>query len=412
MEENDKEKMKINKEKVITNAISGSLIVIISFVIIYFLINILNPIFKGESSIFTNSSEYDGKLSRLKEAMDKISKEYIGDVSVDDMIDGAISGVAESTKDPYTRYISEEEYQEMLVSGTEVYGGIGVHINYDKDQNGILVLGVMPNSPALDAGIKAGDLITKVGDLEVTSENYSECIDNIKGTPDTYATLTIKRDSQISEKQVQRKQVSSNNIESEVLDNNIGYIRIWAFENDIYKQFKEEYTKLMAKNVSGLVIDLRNNPGGLVSETISIAKLLLPKGDILKLVYKTGNDKVYTDNDNDEIKVPLTVLVNSRSASASEILSGAIKDSGKGVIIGEKTYGKGIVQTIEKLSVRGAIAITTSKYYTASGVEIHKNGIEPNIMVALPEEYKNDITIPKNQDTQLQKAIEYINSKK
>ena len=174
-----------------------------------------------------------------------------------------------------------------------------------------------------------------------------------------------------------------------------------------------KYDNLRAKNIKGLVLDLRNNPGGLVDETVEIAKLLLPKCDIVKLIYRDGNEKIYKCDGSNEIDIPFSVLVNSNSASAAEILSGAIKDSGKGVLIGTKTYGKGIVQSIEKLkNDKGALSITTAKYYTASGVEIHKNGIEPNMTVELPEEFKNSIAIPKDKDSQLQKAIEYINSKK
>ena len=206
-----------------------------------------------------------------------------------------------------------------------------------------------------------------------------------------------------------RKKIQVNNVESEVLDNDVGYIKILQFENDIYNQFKEQYENLLSKNVKGLIIDLRNNPGGLVSETIKILDLLLPRGEVLKLTYKDGRNKVYKCSDNKQIEIPLAILVNGSSASASEILAGAIKDSGKGVVVGTQTYGKGIVQEIEKLECRGALSITVAKYYTSSGVEIHKNGIEPNIVVELPEEFKKQSVVSKNKDTQLQRAIEYIN---
>ena len=269
----------------------------------------------------------------------------------------------------------------------------------------------MPDSPALKEDVKIGDLIIKVEDIEVTQENYNDCVNMIKGDVGTPVNLTFYREGQTIQKTIQRENVTASNVESEILNDNIGYIRIWGFENDVYKQFKQEYDKLKSSNIRGLIIDLRNNPGGLVSETISIAKLLLPQGELLKLVYNTGKEKIYKDDDDKEIDIPLAVIVNGNSASASEILSGAIKDSNKGVVIGTKTYGKGIVQTIEKLSTRGALAITTSKYYTASGIEIHKNGIEPNIIVELPDSYKREIYVPRNEDTQLNAAIEYIKSK-
>lgn len=401
----DERKVKIDKDKIINNTITATLVVVLSFIIIYSLVIVFTPIIKGQNSDNTDA------IKRINEAINKISNEYIDNVDIETLVEGAISGVARATGDPYTRYLTEDEYQEMLTSGTEVYGGIGVRISYDEKSKGIIVLGVMPSSPALDSGIKAGDIITGVGDTAVTYENYNECVDNMKGEEGTKIKITISRDGNIIQKEVERKKINNNNVESKIVDGNIGYIKIWSFENNIYNQFKAEYEILMAKNVKGLIIDLRNNPGGIVSETLDIARLLLPKGNLLKLVYKTGKEKIYKDNDDSEINIPLAVLVNSQSASASEILSAAIKDSKKGAIIGNKTYGKGIVQSIEKLDGKGALSITTSKYYTISGIEIHKNGIEPDIQIDLPEEYKNDAVISEGHDTQLREAINYINQK-
>ncbi|MEG0872698.1 MAG: S41 family peptidase [Clostridia bacterium] len=351
-------------------------------------------------------------MDRIKEAMIKIKENYVEDVDMEKLVSGAISGMASGTGDPYTRYVSKEEFDKMLVEGKEQYDGIGVHITYDKETGGILILGVMPNSPALREDLKAGDVILQVGPTIVTIENYTKCVDDLKGKAGTEIALKIKRGNDLIEKNVPREKVIANNVESEILDKNIGYIRIWAFENDVYKQFKTEYDSLRAKNVSGIIVDLRNNPGGIVPETVNILNLLLPKCDVLRLVPKDGKEKVYKTDDENKIDIPLAVLVNSKSASAAEIFASAIKDSNKGVIIGNKTYGKGIVQTVERLSAKDAISITTSKYYTPSGIEIHKNGIEPNFIVDLPEEVRNDTTIDKAKDTQLSRAIEYITTGK
>ncbi len=406
---NEDEKIRLDKEKIISNAITGTIIIVVSFIVIFCFVTIFNSYMFGKNSF---SENVDG-MDRIKEAINKIKSEYIDakDLTDEELIDGAITGIADATGDIYTRYMSEEEYQELLTSGTEVYGGIGVHLNFDTTKGAIKILGIMPDSPALKEDVKIGDLIIKVEDIEVTQENYNDCVNMIKGDVGTPVNLTFYREGQTIQKTIQRENVTASNVESEILNDNIGYIRIWGFENDVYKQFKQEYDKLKSSNIRGLIIDLRNNPGGLVSETISIAKLLLPQGELLKLVYNTGKEKIYKDDDDKEIDIPLAVIVNGNSASASEILSGAIKDSNKGVVIGTKTYGKGIVQTIEKLSTRGALAITTSKYYTASGIEIHKNGIEPNIIVELPDSYKREIYVPRNEDTQLNAAIEYIKSK-
>ncbi len=402
-------------KKSISKIISIILSVIIILIIVVSLIIVLKPIITGENNPANSniSSQNMAKyVDRITEALNRVSEKYVDDVDFDTLVDGAVAGIAEATGDPYTRYMSEEEYQEMLVSGTETYGGIGIHLTYDKESDKIMVLGVMPDSPALRSDIKAGDLIIKVKDTLVSYDTYKDCVNDLKGDEGTSVNLTILRGNETIEKELVREKISANNVSSEMLDGNIGYMKIWSFDNEIYKQFKSAYLDLKNKNISGLVIDLRNNPGGLVSDTVEIAKLLLPKCDIVRLVYKDGSEKVYKCDGKNEINIPLVVLVNSRSASASEILAGAIKDSAKGVLIGNKTYGKGIVQSVEKLGDRGALSITTSKYYTASGVEIHKNGIEPNIVVDLPEDLKNEIAVPKDRDTQLKAAIEYINNNK
>lgn len=408
----EKQKIQIDKGRLLTDVITGTIITIISMGVLVAFLIIANPFEKKDVSELDPKS-YDTQVKRISEALKKISETYIDTVDIEKLADGAIEGIAKATGDPYTRYMSETEYNDMLTSGTQEYGGVGVHITYDKNSGGIIILGIMPNSPALDAGLQPGDIITKVDDEVVNIDTYSECVDKIKGAEGTTVKLTVFRSNNTFEKTLTRKKIVSNNVESKVLDNNIGYIKILAFENDVARQFSEQYAVLKSKNITGLVIDLRDNPGGLVSETIKIANLLLPKGQVIKLVYKDGSEKVYNSDGKNEIQIPLTVLVNERSASASEILSGAIKDSTKGVLIGTKTYGKGIVQTVDELSTKdGALSITTAKYYTASGIEIHKNGIEPNYTVELPDDVKNSLYIPYEKDTQLQKAIEVIKSKK
>lgn len=409
MNENDENK-KIDKWKIVSNALTASITILLVGIVAASLYIVISPKITEKSSkaAVENSKETQQYMDRIKEAMVKIQTEYVDDVDMEKVVAGAIDGMAEATGDPYTRYVSKEEYDKMLVEGKEEYDGIGVHITYDVKRNGILILGLMPNSPALEAGLKNNDVILQVDDMVVTIDNYKEAVEKLKGVAGTKVVLKVKRGEEIITKEAMRKKIVTNNTESEVLENNIGYIKIWSFENGICDQFKAEYEALKAKNVSGLVIDLRNNPGGLVNETIDILSLLLPKGEVLKLVKKDGSTKVYNSEGTSVINIPLVVLVNSSSASAAEILASAVKDSQKGILIGNKTYGKGIVQTIERLSFGDAISITTSKYYTASGIEIHKNGIEPNIKVDLPEDVKNETVIPKDKDTQLQKAIEYI----
>lgn len=404
------EDYKKSNGKFISRAVIISLTVILSIVIIGAMLLVALSLINNNK--IKDSEDYSSYMTRIEDALKMVKSKYIDDVDTEKLVDGAVSGIAEATGDPYTRYMDEEEYEEMLNSGTETYGGLGVHITYDADTQGIVILGIMPNTPAVDADLKIGDIILSVDGTAVNSKTYYECVDKLKGDPGTEVKLILKRDNEAIEKTVKREEILPNNVESEIMNDDIGYIRIWSFDNNVYKQFKTEYDKLKSKNIKGLVIDVRNNPGGLVSDTISILKEMLPKCDIVKLVYKDESERVYKCDGKNEINIPVAVLVNSKSASASEILASAIKDSGVGVLVGTKTYGKGIVQEIQSLDGKGALSITVAKYYTASGIEIHKNGIEPNITVDVPEEYLKSSSIPRDKDTQLIKAIEYINSKK
>ncbi len=403
----DKEKINIDKVKIITNTITGVLVILISTIIIVAFAVVVKPVLE-KGQLMEDNSAY---MNRIEEALVRIYSNYVQDVDMETLVEGAISGMAKSTEDPYTRYVSQEEYDKMLVSGTEKYGGLGIHITYDEKSKGIMILSVMPGSPALEEGLYSGDVIKQVEDKVVNADNYYDCVDKIKGEENTKVSLVIQRGEETFTKQYTRKIVTANNVESKKINGNIGYIRILSFENNVASQFKTQYDKLRSDNVSAIILDLRNNPGGLLNEVITIGRSILPEGEIVKLVYKNKSDKVYTCDGKNKIDIPLMVLVNGNSASASEILSGAIKDLHAGTIIGDKTYGKGIVQTIEKLNVEGALSITTSEYYTSSGVQIHKQGILPDVQVSLGEEYKNEYYIPENKDLQLQKALELIAAK-
>lgn len=401
---------KNERKRLINKAVIISIIVIFSAIVIGAMTLVAVSLIKNTKT--SNGEDISKYMTRIEDAIKMVKSKYIDDIDTEKLVDGAVAGIAEATGDPYTRYMDEEEYSQMLNSGTETYGGLGIHITYDTKSEGIIILGIMPDAPALDADLKIGDVILSVDGTVVSQKSFYECVDKLKGEAGSEVKLIIKRDNDTIEKTVKREEIIPNNVESDIMDGNIGYIRIWSFDNNVYKQFKTEYEKLKSKNITGLVIDVRNNPGGLVSDTVSILKEMLPKCDIVKLVYKDESERVYKCDGKNQINIPVAVLVNSGSASASEILASAIKDSNTGVLIGTKTYGKGIVQEVQQLDGKGALSITVAKYYTASGVEIHKNGIEPNITVELPEEYQKSSSVPRDKDTQLIKAIEYINSKK
>ena len=228
MEENNG-KFKLDKNRVLNDVIIATLTIVISGVILWCLLTVVRSDMGTSDRVFSNSSSGENAkyLDRINEAINQLKKKYIDidDVDMDELVDGAISGIASATGDPYTRYLTSDEFNELLTSGTETFSGIGVHLIYDKDTSGIMVVGVMPDSPALEAGLKPGDIILKVNDLAVNLDTYNKCVDEIKGEEGTKVNLTISRKGEIFEQKVTRKRITANNVESEVLDGNIGYIK-------------------------------------------------------------------------------------------------------------------------------------------------------------------------------------------
>ncbi len=408
MEENfnNENQEMINKKKVLTNALSISIGIVFSVVVLFALYIVVRPQVGNNS--FNSKIFTEEQLERLEKAAQIIDDDFLYEYDKEKLIDGAIEGMVNSLDNVYTYYENEEEYQESLNSGANSnYVGIGVHLSYDKENDAIRVLGTVPNSPAEEVGIQAGDVILKVDDLMINIETYTEGVNAIRGEEGSKVKLAIKRNGELIEIEATRATITENNVTSEVIDD-IGYIRVYAFDNGVFDQFKEAYETLRNKNIKGLIVDLRNNPGGYVKDTIDMLNLLLPKGDVLKLVDKKGNEKVYKTDSKNEINISLTVLVNQNSASASEIFASAVKDSGKGVVIGTQTFGKGVVQYVERIKGHGAIDIVAAQYFTSSGVVIQDNGIEPNFVVEVEEELKNNQYITREKDTQLQKALDYI----
>lgn len=401
-------KLDIDYKKMWTEVITACLIIVISAIAIISFIVISDQ----DVGVYENNSKIavSKGTDRIEEILSLLQSKYAGELDVNELIDGAIEGIFSKVDDPYTRYLTEEEYNEIVNSGNETYSGIGVHISLSSKTEELTIIGVMPNSPAKKAGIKAGDVILAVDGIEAGVDNYMESVDRIKGKEGTVVKLKIRSNGKEKECSIKRKTIQANNIESDIIENNIGYIKIFEFSNDIYDQFKTEYDYLLEeKHVKGLIIDLRNNPGGLVIDTVRIADLLEGEGIILETVNSDGTKKTYT-SDKDKIEIPLVILVNENSASASEILAGSVKDLDAGTVIGTTTFGKGIVQSVIKLENEGGISITTSKYYTASGIEIHGNGIEPDIKVELPKDIGSDIYIDDDVDAQLKEAIKVIKS--
>lgn len=367
-----------------------------------------NTLFYG---IFGSYADGVMQHQKVKEVESIIKKYYIEEVDEKKLVEGAVAGIAAAVGDPYTVYLNEKEFEDFKVQTEGSYAGIGVVVSVDPSDNLITVVAPFEDTPGEKAGILPGDKIIKVNGKEVYGENLEEAVSMMKGPKGTDVTITIMRDKQTEPKEITitRDIIVLQTIKHKIVADNIGYIRITMFDEKTDKDFESALNELLKQNIKGLIIDVRDNPGGLLSEVVRIADRLLPKGIIVYTEDRYKNrDTEYSDSN--EIRLPIAVLVNGGSASASEILAGAIQDYGKGTLIGTKTFGKGLVQNLFPLADgKSAVKVTISKYYTPKGRCIQGEGIEPDIVVELPEELQMSISqIKEEDDIQLQKAIEIL----
>ena len=363
----------------------------------------------------------DGKLLLLNTAGTKdieteltkyrtiIDKYYLGEVNEEDLTEGAIKGYIDGLGDPYTEYISKEEMKEYMENTLGNYVGIGIYMIKDEKTNKVMVLSPIKDSPAEKAGIEPGDLIIAVDGKSYTGDDMTQMSNDIKGEEGSEVTITVLRDDKTLEFKVKREKVKVNPVEGKILENNIGYIKFTSFDESTAEDFKAKFEELQKQNIKSLIIDLRNNGGGLVDQAIDIAGYILDKDSVvLYEVDKNGNEKVEKTNTEPIINMPIIVLTNENTASASEILSGALKDFGKAKIVGTKTYGKGVIQEILSVKDGSGIKITTAEYQTPNRNKINKIGIEPDEKVELPDDLESILDIPEDKDTQLQKSIEML----
>ncbi len=358
----------------------------------------------GSSSNTTN--EISKNLQNYKKLIDKY---YLGEVNENKLEEGAIKGYIEGLDDPYTEYISKEDMQEYMEDTMGNFVGIGIYMVKDQDANKVKVLATIKDSPAEKAGILAGDLIVSVDGVQYTADEMSTASSKIKGEIGSTVKIEILRNNETMNFEVKRENIKVNPVESKVLSNNIGYIGFSSFDEGTSDEFKSKYEELQKQGIKSLIIDLRNNGGGIVDEALKIADYILDKDSvILYEVDKNQNEKVKKSEENPIINVPIIVLTNGNTASSSEILAGALKDLGKAKIVGTKTYGKGVIQQILKLQDGSGLKITTEKYLTPNKTEINKVGIEPDEKVELPDNLKNVLEIKESEDKQLQKAIEML----
>ncbi|MGL4363340.1 MAG: S41 family peptidase [Cellulosilyticaceae bacterium] len=359
---------------------------------------------------FTNKYDYINK--KLEAIGESISKYYVGDIDTDKMEQGIYKGFVASVGDPYTTYYTAEEFTSFMEKSSGVYAGIGVQMVLDPADNSITVTDVFPGSPAEKAGMLPKDKIIGAEGKTLSGSEFEEAPKIIKGTPGTEVSITIFRPSENKDYELKmtRENVVHPSVNHKMLKDDIGYIQIREFEELTYTQFKEALDEIVKENAKGLIIDLRNNTGGLLHITEKIADELLPECTIVSTKDNTGKvDETLSDAN--YVDMPIVILVNEQSASASEVLSGALKDNNRAELVGTRTFGKGIVQSIMPLSDGSAIKVTTSQYFTPSGVCIQGTGIEPDYKVTLPKELMVKAKIEYEEDTQLHKAEEVIKQK-
>lgn len=359
-----------------------------------------------------NNVVASSKMSFIQQIIDRY---YIEDVEESVIQEGIYKGMLEALNDPYSMYFNEEEFKMFTTDSDASFGGIGVTVMANTQDNSILIVSVTEGSPSDKAGILPGDRIIKAEGTDVEGNNLDKAVSIMRGEIGTDVTITVYRDStkETLDFTMKRELIEIPTVDYKMLDNQIGYIQLTSFDGVSYTQFKNAYDNLTQAGQKAMILDLRFNGGGRLDIAEDIADLLIPEGPIVYLEDKTSSEGKVVDRTSDAkcINVPLVVLVNGYSASASEVLTGAIKDYKIGTIVGTTTFGKGIVQTVIPISDGTGIKITTGRYYTPSGVCIHGTGITPDYEVEMPQELKNTVGVPYEQDVQLQKAVEILNNK-
>ena len=357
------------------------------------------------SKYITISESTKSLENRIEIIKKYVEKYFLGDLDEEKMTESALKGYVEGLGDKYTEYLTPNELEDLMVSVNGNYVGIGIYMTQNNEGE-IVVLLPIEGSPAELCGIQTGDIIKKVGDIECKGLELSNVANMVKGEEGTTVDIEIIRDGETLYFTVERKTVELKYIASKVLDNNIGYIQLLAFDEGCTQKFKEELSKLKANNINSLIIDLRDNGGGLVTEAVYLSELFVPMGKtILNTYNKDGQESITksTALSNEELKV--VVLVNNESASATEIFAAAMQDNNLATIIGETTFGKGVMQEVLPLSIGGALKVTIEEFRTPKGNKIHEVGITPDIEVKVSKDDQED---EEERDLQLETAIDFL----
>lgn len=364
---------------------------------------------------FVQQRQYNGVLSdsshvqKIEYLEKMIDQEYLGEVDNAEMAEGIYAGLVYGLGDVYSRYYTADEYAQETASTDGAYAGIGVSIQKNKN-GGVQIAECYEGGPGAEAGLQTGDVITAINDTDVTDMELSDVVSLIRENKDNTIVLTVFRENEEKSREisVDVTDVELPSVFGEMLDKKTGYIQITQFTGVTPQQYKDMFAELKDKGMERLVIDLRDNPGGLLTSVCDILREILPEGLIVYTEDKYGNREEETCDGKHQLDMPLAVLVNENSASASEIFAGAVQDHEVGTIVGTTTYGKGVVQELRQLSDGSAVKLTVSNYYTPNGNSINKVGIKPDVEVKLASELLNKDEITHEEDNQLQKALDVI----
>ena len=372
------------------------------------------PMFKPQGDVTISREEYNRlkQYEKLDALMQLVQMYYYEDVDTDEMLDSAAIGLVAGIGDVYSMYYTKEDMDAFTEETEGEYAGIGCQLLADPTDQLITVTRVFKGSPAEEVGMRTGDKIVYVNDLYYSAYEMDAAVDVMRGTPGENVKVTVMRGLETIDFDITRKVVNINYVEHQILDGNIGYVMVYDFLGDAVEGFSKALDSFKEAGVTGMIIDLRNNGGGLLDASVAMADMILPEGTVVSVRDKYDREEAFKI-DGEYYDVPMVVLVNEYTASASEILAGAIRDYGEGTLVGTTTFGKGVVQSVIDFPDGSGLKVTTARYFTPNGECIHEVGIEPHVSVALDEDAVTRYGInnlPHDQDAQLQKAIELIRS--
>lgn len=354
----------------------------------------------------------EGTYSKISEVYNAIEEYYVGDIKEEDIIEGAARGMIDSLGDRYSNYMDESEVENYMKSSDGVLVGIGVTAKESKSNSGIEVISVFEGSPAFEKGIKRGDIIVSVNGDDITSNKFEDNIKKIRGEVGSEVKLTFIRGDENIDVSIVRRSITIESIKYKMIDD-IGYIKISEFNNSTTQQFKNALKEIEIQKGKGIIFDVRDNPGGTLKSVSAMVDMIVPEGPIVIAEYKGGKTEVLNVSDKNELNIPMVIITNGNSASASELFTGALRDYDKAIVVGEKTFGKGIMQSLIPLSKKTGVNLTTAYFNPPKSPNFHGKGIEPDFYIPMPEDIQSRFpSISDEEDIQLQKAIEVMNTLK